>query len=78
MLVIGLGGGSLPLFLHDYFLQSSVDVVEIDSAMLEVATRWFGFSPGDRLKVHIADGLVYVANLTAKGNDFLDQSTPKP
>ncbi|KAM3840217.1 eEF1A lysine and N-terminal methyltransferase isoform 2-T2 [Vipera latastei] len=72
MLVIGLGGGSLPLFLHDYFLQSSVDVVEIDSAMLEVATRWFGFSPGDRLKVHIADGLVYVANLTAKAPSSYD------
>ncbi|XP_015687502.1 eEF1A lysine and N-terminal methyltransferase isoform X2 [Protobothrops mucrosquamatus] len=72
MLVIGLGGGSLPLFLHDYFLQCSVDVVEIDSAMLEVATRWFGFSPGDRLKIYIADGLVYVANLTAKAPSSYD------
>uniref|UniRef100_A0A8C6VDE4 eEF1A lysine and N-terminal methyltransferase n=1 Tax=Naja naja TaxID=35670 RepID=A0A8C6VDE4_NAJNA len=72
MLVIGLGGGSLPLFLHDYFVQCSVDVVEIDSAMLEVATRWFGFSPGDRLKIHIADGLVYVANLTAKAPSSYD------
>ncbi|XP_033007098.1 eEF1A lysine and N-terminal methyltransferase isoform X1 [Lacerta agilis] len=72
VLVIGLGGGSLPLFIHDYFLQCSIDVVEIDPAMLEVATRWFGFSPEDRLKVHIADGLVYVDSLTAEASSFYD------
>ncbi|XP_054835158.1 eEF1A lysine and N-terminal methyltransferase [Eublepharis macularius] len=66
VLVIGLGGGSLPLFIHDYFLQCTVDVVEIDPAILEVATRWFGFSTGDRLKVHIADGLVYVSSQAAE------------
>ncbi|XP_007433820.1 methyltransferase-like protein 13 isoform X1 [Python bivittatus] len=72
MLVIGLGGGSLPLFLHDHFLQCYIDVVEIDSAMLKVATRWFGFSPGDRLKVHIADGLVYVTSLTEEASSSYD------
>ncbi|CAI5776318.1 eEF1A lysine and N-terminal methyltransferase isoform X3 [Podarcis lilfordi] len=72
VLVIGLGGGSLPLFIHDYFLQCSIDVVEIDPAMLEVATRWFGFSPEDRLKVHIADGLVYVDNLAAEASSSYD------
>ncbi|CAM5134141.1 unnamed protein product [Eretmochelys imbricata] len=65
VLVIGLGGGSLPLFIHDYFYQSHIEVVEIDPSMLEVATRWFGFSQGDRMKVHISDGLDYVANLAA-------------
>ncbi|XP_074987558.1 eEF1A lysine and N-terminal methyltransferase isoform X2 [Caretta caretta] len=65
VLVIGLGGGSLPLFIHDYFYQSHVEAVEIDPSMLEVATRWFGFSQGDRMKVHISDGLDYVANLAA-------------
>lgn len=67
VLVIGLGGGSLPLFIHDYFLQSCIDVVEIDPDVLDVAIRWFGFSPGDRLKVHIADGLTYISSLAAKG-----------
>nr|XP_006128863.2 methyltransferase-like protein 13 [Pelodiscus sinensis] len=65
VLVIGLGGGSLPLFIHDYFCQACVEAVEIDHAMLEVATRWFGFSQGDRLKVHVADGLDYVAERAA-------------
>ncbi|XP_066480188.1 eEF1A lysine and N-terminal methyltransferase [Tiliqua scincoides] len=72
VLVIGLGGGSLPLFIHDYFLQSCIDVVEIDPAVLDVATCWFGFSPGDRLKVHIADGLVYISSLAAKAPNTYD------
>ena len=70
VLVIGLGGGSLPLFIHDYFLQCIIDVVEIDPVMLEVAARWFDFLPEDRLKVHIADGLAYVASFGAEGNNF--------
>ncbi|XP_060630351.2 eEF1A lysine and N-terminal methyltransferase [Anolis sagrei] len=72
VLVIGLGGGSLPLFIHDYFLQCCIDVVEIDPAMLEVATHWFGFSQDDRLKVHIADGLAYVASLATKALSSYD------
>lgn len=67
MLVVGLGGGSLPLFVHDYFSQARVAVVEIDPSMLEVATRWFGFSQGERMQVHVSDGLDYVAKLAAEG-----------
>ncbi|XP_005374908.1 PREDICTED: methyltransferase-like protein 13 isoform X2 [Chinchilla lanigera] len=63
LLVVGLGGGSLPLFVHDHFPKSRVDAVEIDPCMLEVATQWFGFSQSDRMKVHIADGLDYVTRL---------------
>ncbi|NXG70174.1 MET13 protein, partial [Baryphthengus martii] len=66
VLVVGLGGGSLPLFVHNYFSQAHVSVVEIDPSMLEVATRWFGFSQGDRLQVHVSDGLDYVAKLAAE------------
>ncbi|KAK2540442.1 Mettl13 [Columba guinea] len=66
VLVVGLGGGSLPLFVHDYFSQAQVAVVEIDPSMLEVATCWFGFSQGDRMQVHISDGLDYVAKLAAE------------
>ncbi|NXP80154.1 MET13 protein, partial [Ramphastos sulfuratus] len=67
LLVVGLGGGSLPLFIHDYFSQAHVAVVEIDPFMLEVATRWFGFSQGDRMQVHVSDGLDYVAKLATEG-----------
>ncbi|XP_053460783.1 eEF1A lysine and N-terminal methyltransferase isoform X2 [Nycticebus coucang] len=67
LLVVGLGGGSLPLFVHDHFPKSCIDAVEIDPSMLEVATQWFGFSQSDRMKVHIADGLDYITSLAGKG-----------
>lgn len=67
LLVVGLGGGSLPLFVHDHFPKSCIDAVEIDPSMLEVATQWFGFSQSDRMKVHIADGLDYIASLAEGG-----------
>lgn len=67
LLVVGLGGGSLPLFVHDHFPKSCIDAVEIDPSMLEVATQWFGFSQSDRMKVHIADGLDYIASLAGGG-----------
>lgn len=74
MLVVGLGGGSLPLFVHDYFSQARVAVVEIDPSMLEVATQWFGFCQGDRMQVHVCDGLDYVAKVAAEGT--ISQSIP--
>ncbi|XP_036609309.1 eEF1A lysine and N-terminal methyltransferase [Trichosurus vulpecula] len=72
LLVVGLGGGSLPLFLHDHFLKSHIDAVEIDPSMLEVATRWFGFSQSDRMKVHIADGLDYITSLAREAQARYD------
>ncbi|KAG8436673.1 hypothetical protein GDO86_007676 [Hymenochirus boettgeri] len=72
VLVIGLGGGSLPLFIHDYFPGSSVEVVEIDPSVLDVACNWFGFSQDDRMKVYIADGLVHINTLSDKGGVCYD------
>ncbi|XP_044158036.1 eEF1A lysine and N-terminal methyltransferase [Bufo gargarizans] len=72
VLVVGLGGGSLSLFIHDYFLGSQVEAVEIDSAVLDVASCWFGFSLDDRLKVHLADGLSHINDLAEKGKASYD------
>ncbi|KAM4722465.1 eEF1A lysine and N-terminal methyltransferase [Rhinophrynus dorsalis] len=72
VLVIGLGGGSLSLFIHDYFLGSSVEVVEIDPCVLDVACKWFSFSQDERMKVHIADGLIHIKNLSDKGEASYD------
>ncbi|XP_073903584.1 eEF1A lysine and N-terminal methyltransferase isoform X3 [Castor canadensis] len=66
LLVVGLGGGSLPLFVHDHFPKSHIDAVEIDPSMLKVATQWFGFAQSDRMRVHIADGLDYITSLAGR------------
>ncbi|XP_073449331.1 eEF1A lysine and N-terminal methyltransferase [Aquarana catesbeiana] len=72
VLVVGLGGGSLSLFIHDYFLGSHVEAVEIDPSVLDVATSWFGFTQDERMKVHLADGLVHINNLADKDKAAYD------
>ncbi len=43
-----------------------MDVVEIDPAMLKVATEQFGFKESPRLKVNIGDGLEYINSAKGK------------
>ena len=42
-LVVGLGGGALPVFLHRA-LRMGVDAVELDAAVVGLARRHFGFA----------------------------------
>ena len=43
VLCIGLGGGTLPLFLQHHFPGMQVDVVEIDPIVLAAAEEAMGF-----------------------------------
>lgn len=60
VLIIGLGGGTLPTALSKVLPTASIDVVEIDPAVVRVARQYFGFRPGDRIRVHETDGRVFV------------------
>ncbi|KAM8930338.1 eEF1A lysine and N-terminal methyltransferase isoform 2-T2 [Pelodytes ibericus] len=72
VLLIGLGGGSLSLFIHDYILNSRVEAVEIDPSVLDVACQWFGFSQDERMIVHLGDGLAHINDLAKKGEAEYD------
>ena len=63
ILVLGLGGGVIPREMHYYFPDAEVDVAEIDPEIPKVARRFFRFREDDRLRVHIADGRVFVRRL---------------
>lgn len=43
-LVIGLGGGSLPAFLHEAF-NVDVTTIELDAVILDMARQFFCFPP---------------------------------
>ncbi|XP_034775256.2 eEF1A lysine and N-terminal methyltransferase isoform X1 [Acipenser ruthenus] len=72
VLLVGLGGGALPQFLHDYVRGSRVQVLEIDPAVLQVASGWFGFEQDDRLTVTLGDGLELIDALAQGGNCSYD------
>ncbi|XP_052189283.1 uncharacterized protein LOC127799356 isoform X2 [Diospyros lotus] len=77
--VIGLGAGLLPIFLHRCLPILYIEVVELDPVVLDLARDYFGFREDSHLKVHITDGVQFVrgvANcnradelITRRGND---------
>jgi spermidine synthase len=60
VLIIGLGGGTLPGALRKIVPAAQIDVVEIDPAVTRVAYKYFGFTPGTLTQVHEQDGRVFV------------------
>jgi spermidine synthase len=73
VLAVGLGAGVLPRFLRAYVAEASIDVVEIDPVVVDVATRFFELEQDDRLHVHVADGRQFIADATRRYDAiFLD------
>lgn len=60
MLVIGLGGGTLPAFLRRHYPAAEIDAVDINPEVVAVAKDWFGFSEDARMRIHVADGRNFI------------------
>ncbi|PSN48593.1 hypothetical protein C0J52_14657 [Blattella germanica] len=79
IVVIGLGGGGLCSFLQHCFQKATVD---IDPAMLDVATNYFDLVQDERLDVYIRDGIQFIHQAAEKGTSFhailidVDSKTP--
>ena len=67
VLIIGLGGGTLPMALSQVLPDAHIDVVEIDPAVTRVAKKYFGFQDGPKMKVTEVDGRVYVKRAIREG-----------
>ncbi len=67
ILVVGLGGGSLPATFASLFPQAKIDVVEIDSAVIKVAHQYFDFNATDNTQVHVNDARVFIKRAGIKG-----------
>lgn len=70
VLLIGVGGGSLPMALRALRPDMSMDAVDIDPVVLEAAQRWFGLKADAALRLHAADGVEYVARALAAGQRY--------
>ncbi|NDE94289.1 MAG: hypothetical protein EB036_13055 [Betaproteobacteria bacterium] len=60
ILVMGLGGGSLPMFLRSYLPQAQIDAAEIDPAVIEVAKRFLNFKEDEKMRAHAHDGRSFI------------------
>ncbi len=64
MLVVGLGGGTLPMFLRKYYPQAAIDAVDIDPDVVAVAKKFFSFREDDRMRAHVEDGRKFIEKTT--------------
>jgi spermidine synthase len=60
ILIIGLGGGTIPMTFSDLLPDAQIEVVEIDDAVVSVAKEFFFFSETDNMTVTVDDGRPYI------------------
>jgi spermidine synthase len=70
ILVIGIGGGSIPMALADLLPGAQIDAVDIDPAVISVAERYFGFRPSPRLHAFAEDGREFVRRARLNGQRY--------
>ena len=58
-LMIGMGGGTISSVLTSIYPNLTMDLVEVDPAVVKVATDYFGFRKTHQIDVHVADGRVF-------------------
>jgi len=62
ILIVGLGGGTLPMFLRKNYPDATIDVVDIDPGIAYAAREFFGFREDDQMHVRLADGRQFIEN----------------
>ncbi|NYT63392.1 fused MFS/spermidine synthase [Alcaligenaceae bacterium] len=70
VLIIGLGGATVPLALEKILPDAVIDTVEIDPAVVRVAENYFGYKPGPRQRVFVDDGRAFVERAHEQGRQY--------
>ena len=70
VLIIGLGGGTIPSVMRRIYPGLSIDIAELDPAMLKVAEQFFDFAEEDHVRVHIGDGRQFVKRAALENRQY--------
>ena len=70
ILIIGLGGGTLPMALRDILPSTVIDTVEIDEAVVRMAKRFFAFAEDDQNRVYVQDARVFGKRAALRGEQY--------
>jgi spermidine synthase len=60
VMIVGLGGGSLPSLLRAHYPDMTIDVVDIDPDVVAVAKKYFGFREDASMHAHVSDGRRFI------------------
>ena len=61
ILVLGLGGGAIPMFLRHVLPTAQIDAVDIDHAVIDVAKRFLNFREDRKMHAYALDGGRFIA-----------------
>lgn len=70
ILIVGLGGGTLPMALRELIPNAVIDTVEIDSAVVEVAADYFGYRTDEQSRIFTQDARVFGKRARIKGDQY--------
>lgn len=70
VLIIGLGGGTLPMALRDIAAEATIDTVEIDAAVVRVAKNYFGYVEDEKNRAITQDARVYGKRAALRGLEY--------
>jgi len=70
ILIVGLGGGTLPDTYSRLFPDTEIIISEIDDAVFRVARDYFGFEETDKISVDVGDARVYIKRAGLRGEKF--------
>jgi len=60
VLLVGLGGASIPRFMNKHWPDIRLDVVEIDADVVKVCQQWFELKGAPGLRIIVMDGRMYL------------------
>lgn len=70
ILIVGLGGGTIPTAFSQLYPNAEIDVVEIDPVVVEVAETYFSFESSEKLRVHTQDARVWTKRAMSKNQRY--------
>jgi len=66
VMMVGLGGGTIPRDMSHYKPNASFDILEIDPYLPTIASKYFFFDNSSKMDIHIGDAFNTVSNLDKK------------
>jgi spermidine synthase len=60
VLILGLGGGSIPVYLDHFLPDATIDTVELDPGVIDVAKKYFGVRETNKFHIFENDGRVFL------------------
>lgn len=63
ILVLGVGAGNIPMFLHKHYSDAQIDVIDIDPQIITLAKQYFNLLEDRRLHIYAQDGRAFIENV---------------